>query len=166
MPLAVGGALYAAAVAWALPRLPAEGVPLHFGPRGVADELGSRDQAVVAMVLTGAGLLALGTVLVLLARRAPLGAVNVPHRSYWVAEQRRPVLRGMLAVDVAVLIGVTLAFLVLFPVSTALAVASPDRALPPLAFWGPTAVYAVGLLAWVGWLVRFRYRPPPGDAAD
>ena len=159
LTLAAGAAVYAAALAWAAGRLPPDGVPMHFGAGGAADGFGSRGAALTAMVLVGAGLLALGAGLVLLIHRGPLESVNLPHREHWLTEERRPRLRRMLGVDMAVLIGGTLAYLSIIPVSTALAAAAPDRAVAPAALWTPTAVYLLGVLARVVWMARYRYRP-------
>ncbi len=159
LTLGAGAAVYAAAVVWAAGRLPPDGVPLHFDAAGAADRLGSRGAALTAMGLVGVGMLALGAGLVLLIHRGPLRSMNLPHREYWLTEERRPRLRRMLALDMAVIMGGTLAYLSFIPVSTALAAAAPDRAVPPVVLWTPTAVYFPAVLALVVWIARYRYRP-------
>lgn len=159
--LAAGAVLYGLAAAWAVAHLPADGIPIHFTASGRPDRFGGRDQVVRLWVSLGAGMLALGVALVLLARRGPLRLMNVPHREYWTAARREPLLRRMLAVDSAAVMGATLVLLACIPVWTVLATRDPGGALPPLVLWLPVALYLGGLAAWTVWLVVRRYRPRP-----
>jgi hypothetical protein len=102
--------------------------------------------------------------LILLARRGPLGLFNFPGKPYWLAPQRRSVVRRMLATNLGLVMGATLAFLVLIPIWTVLGARDPGNAVAPVVFWVPVVCFALALFAWV-LSVRRRYRPDPDDAA-
>lgn len=159
--LAAGGVLYAAAVLWSVPRLPRNGVPLHFDADGTADRFGSRAEALTAQVLIGVVMLGLGVGVVCLVRWGPLTLVNVPHKTYWTSAERRPRLRRMLALDVGVLMGATLAAMALLPVATVAALGSDPVGLPPSVLWSVVGGYVLAVLLWCGWSGRYRYRPDP-----
>lgn len=109
--LASGAVVYAAAVGWAATVLPVDGVPLHF--RGwVADRIGSRTEALVLLAALGAGLLALGALVV------------------GVGPRRRPRTGPQTAAQAAPILGGTLAFLSFIPVWMVLAADGAD--LSPL----------------------------------
>lgn len=159
--LAAGAVLYTLVAVLSAAALPAEGVPLHFTASGQADRLGTRGAAVTTWAWLGAGMLGLAVLVILVARHGPLRLLNVPHRSYWTAEQREPTLRRMLAADAAAVMGLTLAFLAVIPLWTVLGTRTPDGAVAPHVFWVPVALYLAGLVAWTVWLTRSRYRPRP-----
>jgi Protein of unknown function (DUF1648) len=159
--LATNSILYALATAWAAIQLPAEGVPLHFNASGTADRLGSRSQALTIAVLPGLVVLGLTIGLMLLVRYGPLKMMNIPHKSYWLAEQRQTQARRMLTADLALVMSVTLVFLAQIPVWIALGARTGGAALSPLLILGPIVAYIAGLLIWSVWLVRYRYRPGP-----
>jgi hypothetical protein len=161
--LLVGGLLYAATVGWSAMTLPADGVPLHFAADGVADRVGPREEALTAMAVLGVLLLGLGVALVLLARHGPLTSFSFPRKAYWLAPQRRPAVRRMLATDVALVLGGTLAFLALLPVWTVIGAATPDNAVAPALIWVPLGCFCVGLLLWAVSFVRRFHRGDPED---
>jgi hypothetical protein len=157
--LVIAGLLYTAAVVWAAANLPDAGVPLHFGADGRADRFGSRAQALWAFGLLGAGLLALFAVMVLVARRVSPAVLNVPHKAYWIAPERQPRLRRMLAADAAGLGSATILLLAALVVLTTLA-ARADPARLPEAFPIVLGAYLTGVVAWAVWSRTRRYRPP------
>jgi hypothetical protein len=130
--LAAGGVVFAAAVGWAATVLPADRVPLHFGPEGV-DRIGSRTEAVVGLGAVGGGLLVLGALIVGLAPR------------------RRPRTGRETAAAVAPILGATLVFLSFVPVLIVSEAPGADLSLPPVLPW---ALLAGGGLALFGWAVR------------
>ncbi|WP_219414820.1 DUF1648 domain-containing protein [Pseudonocardia nigra] len=158
IPLVITGLLYAAVLGWAAVALPSDGVPLHFGIDGEADRFGSRAAALWGFGLLGLGMFALFTGLLVAVRRGSLGFVNVPHKDYWTAEERRPQLRRMVATtDLAVLGSATMALLGAVIVATVSATGGQAR-LPP-AFLAVFGLYLVVVLGWSTWLARRRYRP-------
>lgn len=133
-------------------------VPLQVNAAGTANRVGSRSNALTIAAAPGIVVLGLGVGLVLLAQYGPLRAMNIPHRSYWLAEQREPEVRRMLAADIALIMSVTLVFLSLLPLGIVLAARD---GLSPLLVWLPIGAYVAVVLTWSGWLARYRYRPRP-----
>jgi hypothetical protein len=159
--LAIGGVLHAIVTAWAVSRLPPDGVPLQFGSDGTANRVGARSEVLMISAVPGVVVLGLGIGLVLLARYGPLRALNIPHRAYWLAEGRQPEVRRMLATDMALVMGATLVFLSLIPLWIVLGAEGGGDALSPLVFWVPIGTYVAAVLIWSVWLSRYRYRPRP-----
>lgn len=159
LALAVSALVYALSVNWAAGQLPANGVPLRFSAAGEITGVGSRGDALTVWVCLGLGMLALGAALVMLARRGPLRIMNIPHRSYWMARQRQPVVRRMISTDMAAIMSVTIVFLALLPLWTVEGTRATAAAVAPSLFWVPTTIYLAGLVSWSVWLPRRRYRP-------
>ncbi|MFC4943537.1 DUF1648 domain-containing protein [Pseudonocardia sp. GCM10023141] len=155
--LFVGAAWYAAVAVWAAVRIPPGEVPVHFGIDGTADRFGSAGQALTLALLPGIIVLLLGVGLVLLVRRGPLRVLNIPHKDYWLTAAREPLLRRMLAVDVASLLCATLVFLSLIPVWIVEGARGGAGSSSPLVLL-PVAVFVVAVPVWSVWLVRVRYR--------
>lgn len=155
--MAAGAAVFAVAVAWEAAQLPSDGVPLHVNASGAVDRVGSRMEALLFSALPGVVVLGLGIGLVLLVRHGSLRAINIPHKPYWLAEQRLPQLRRMLAVDVAVSMSSTLLFVSLIPVLLVALAGGAD--LAPGVLWVPIGIYFAAVAAWAVWLARYRYRP-------
>ena len=77
-----------AALIWGAGQLPAE-VASHFDARGVPDNWMSRESHLLLMALFGLALpLALAGAFYAV-RYFPVSIVNLPHREYWLAEERR-----------------------------------------------------------------------------
>jgi hypothetical protein len=159
--LATSGVFYALVVTWAATQLPSDGVPLQFGTSGRINRVGTRGEALTPSIVLAVVMLGLGVGLVLLARYGPLRALNIPNKSYWLAADRAPEVRRMLADDMALTIGGTLVFLALIPVWAVLGARGGDDALPDVVVVVPIGAFIVGLLAWCVWLGRYRYRPRP-----
>ena len=164
--LFAGGVLYAVAVGWAAAVLPPSGVVLHFGAGGAADRFGTRADAVTLMAALGGFLLGVGALVVLLARRGSLSLFNVPNKDYWMAPERRPRLRRMLANDVARVLGGTLVFLVVVPIWTVMGTGAAERSVTPVLFWVPLAGFGAALLVWAGSSMRHRYAVDARSARD
>lgn len=150
---------YALATAWAATRLPPDGVPLQFDASGAENRVGARSEALTISVVPGVLVLGLGVGLVLLARYGPLTAMNIPHKSYWLTEEREPEVRRMLAADISLIMSATLVFLSLIPLWIVLGAEAGGDALSPLLFGAPIGAYVAGLLIWSVWFGRYRYRP-------
>jgi hypothetical protein len=91
-----------------------------------------------------------------------LTLLNFPHKAYWLATQRLPAVRRMLADDVALIMGGTLAFLAFVPIWTVLGAEAPDRTVAPVLFWVPLGCFGLALLGWAVCLARRRYCPDQG----
>lgn len=160
MAVAACTLVYALVAVWEAPRLPADGIPLHFDGSGEADRFGTRGEAVALWTWLGIGAFGFALLVILLVRHAPLGIMNVPHKTYWSAPHREPVLRRMLETDMAVFLSATILFLAMVPVWTVLAVRAGGD-LPAAVFWAPLALFLVALGAWTVWVHARRYRPRP-----
>jgi len=71
-----------------LPLLP-DRMATHFGANGQPNGWMSRSQHIILMGLLGAGLPLMMLGICRTARYLPASAVNIPHRDYWMAEERR-----------------------------------------------------------------------------
>lgn len=137
--------------------LPAR-VPLHFDGSGRADSWGSRTEALVLWTVLGLVMLVGGA---LLARFATAGSgtwLNLPHKDYWLAPERRTAFRRRFEGDMLGFVAWTGVLLVSLMLLTGRA-AGNDGAAPGWWFWSSLGVYLVGTGAWIAWLLR-RYRPP------
>jgi uncharacterized membrane protein len=74
--------------AWSAPQLP-ETVATHFNARGEPNGWMSRSANQMFMLLFGLGFPLLIVVLCYATRFMPSGLVNIPHRDYWLAPERR-----------------------------------------------------------------------------
>ena len=70
------------------PLLP-ESVPSHFGSEGKADGWMEKDAFLTFMGILGVSILGLFLVLARLLRHIPNSLINLPHRDYWLAPERR-----------------------------------------------------------------------------
>jgi hypothetical protein len=157
--LAASAAVYAAAVAWAAWRLPADGVALHIGTEGV-DRVGPRLEAVAGFVNLGVVLTALAALVLGGVALLPVRWMNVPHRDYWTAPRRAPLMRRMLAWDMAVLFSLPILFAACIPVDLTLATADPSGH-PPWLFPVALGLLLAGMAARIAWMAGPRYRPAP-----
>ena len=133
-------------------------VPLHFGAGGDADRWGSRTEALVTWTVVGVVTLGGGA---LLARHATGGSgalLNLPHKDYWLAAERRADFRRRFEGDMLGFVAWTGLLLVVLMLVTGVS-AVEDGSVPGWWFWLSLAVYLTGTAAWLVWLLR-RYRPP------
>jgi hypothetical protein len=156
--LSVAG--YLALLGWAWSVLPDGPVPLHFGAGGEPDRFGSRTDALATFAAIGLGtaLLLAGAAALLESRRIGWHMVNLPHKTYWSADERRPQARRMMAEDLAWLGAGTMGLLCSALVATVTAARS-GGSLPPW-FWVALALYLVLVLGWTVRMHTSRYRPP------
>ena len=157
---ALSVAVYLVLLGWAWSVLPDGPVPLHFGAGGEPDRFGSRTDAVVAFAAIGLGtaVLLAGTAALLASRHIGWQMVNLPHKAYWSADERRPQARRMMAEDLAWLGAMTMGLLC----SALVATVATARSGGGLTSWFLVAL-ALYLVLVLGWAVRMhtsRYRPP------
>ena len=159
---AVVGAAYVAGVAWSAAVLP-DRVASHFGPGGAPDSWSTRTGMVVFWIVLGVAMLGGLPALGLLAARGDGTTLNLPHKDYWLAPERRELLRRSLLADMLVLTALTGALLVgLMVLTTRINVRGSEHFSTGVfvLILGP---YLVGIVVWVVALLR-RYRRP-GDAS-
>lgn len=157
--LLTGGLIYAAAVVWAATSLPSDSIPLHFDAAGAPDRFASRGEALATFIGIGLVMFGIGAGGIWFAHRSSLTFVNIPHKDYWTAPERRARLRQMLALDIALLMAATLALLGLIPLATVRALRSDPVGLPPVVLWSVLGLFLAAVAAWSIWLVKYRYRP-------
>lgn len=85
--------------------------------------------------------------------------MNIPHKVYWQAPEREPVVRAMVSWDTAVLLSMTLIALTSVPVDIALLSDNP-HATSPLLLLVPVGILVVAMVCYLVWMVTRRYRPP------
>lgn len=149
-------ALYLGALIWAMVQLP-ERVAMHFGTGGVNRWGTQTEHLILSLVVY----LAVGVLPVALSRWANPAIINVPHKAYWtstpelVAELRRRLAADLLGLSAALLVAMAL----VVQVGVVQATRHPDG---DFAGWtaGALAALAIGLVAWLIWMVGWRYRPP------
>ena len=156
--MALACAAYAGVLLIAAVTLP-DRVPIHFGPRGEADRIVGREEALVTFAVLGLGIAVLMVGLARWMRRAPLTMVNVPHKDWWTATPAREArLRARLETDLLGIGALTMALLVVVQVLTVRAADDPAPSLGPAAGIAVVA-YVVVLLAVLVWISTRRYRP-------
>lgn len=161
----VVSAAYVAVLVWLALTLPRR-VPLHFDTSGTADSWGGRSEALLLWLVLGLVMLVGGA---LLARYATAGTgtwLNLPHKDYWLAPERRASFRRRFEGDTLGFVAWTGALLVTLMLFTGRAAAN-DGVVPGWWFWTALVAYLAGTGVWIAWLLR-RYRPPADsdDAAD
>lgn len=138
------------------PRLP-ERMASHFDAVGRANNWSSKTAffALYWVIVVGLVLTFLG--LPVWIRRLPPALVNLPHKAYWLAAERRDATYDWLARQMGWL-GVTTLILTLVVSHLALqANLTPNRALSVATVWSVLGGYFVVVAYWVvRWLRRFR----------
>lgn len=148
---------YVAVLVWLGLTLP-DRVPMHFDGAGSADSWGSRTEALALWTVLGVVMLGGGA---LLARHATGGDgtwLNLPHKDYWLAPERREAFRRRFEGDMLGFLAWTGLLLVVLMLITGWA-ADHGGDMPGWVFWVALGGYLVGTGIWIGWLLR-RYRPP------
>ena len=144
-------------------RLPKR-VASHFGPGGRADGFLARDASLLlgVGVMVGTGLLF--AALPALLRRTSGRTMNLPHKAYWLAPERRESTLDALARWMGWFgVGTGLLVLAAFELTyraNAAALAPETARLEGSLFWALMALYTVGTLAGIVALFR-RFGPPP-----
>lgn len=166
LKLVLGGLLVAGVLAqhaWYWPQLP-QRVATHFGADGQPDDWMSRTAATVLLAGLQIGLPLFLLGITQLARRLPDSMVNIPHREYWLAPERRE--STLLHMDrmMFAIAALTAIFLFVIVHLTFLA----NRAATSLdtrAFFVAMAMYVAGVFLVAGFSLR-KLRLPAGAEAD
>jgi hypothetical protein len=156
-------AMYVSTVAWALSRLPEDGVALHVNTGGTVNAYATRADAMGLFVTVGVVIMVLAIVSVASARWIPTTMINMPHKEFWTEPRRLPQFRRMLCWDLAVLFSLPLLVFSYLPVDITLTTLDP---VGHGHFWFVLAIalLVLGVPAYVGWMVLRRYRP--GDRGE
>lgn len=149
---------FAIYVWWSSAHLP-ERVATHFGPTGAPN--GWQTQAgylrftlIFGTVIPG---FVLGTFLLI--RRLNGWGLNIPHKDYWLAPERRQETMDFVQRRGVGMAGLMLFFLTSVHYSILVANAQPHASLPPT-FFILVGVFLVATLAWSVTLIRHFYRKP------
>jgi hypothetical protein len=156
--IAASAAVYALASWWAISRLPETGVPEHVNMAGEVDKYTTRAGAIGLFVGLGGFLLLLAVGLVCLCWLLPVRFLNIPNKEYWTAPERAPVVKRMVAWDMAVIFSMPLLALSFIPVNIALQSQNP-AGVSALWILMPIGVWLVAMTCYVIWMIARRYRP-------
>lgn len=143
---------------WSYYLLPGQ-VAVHFNAAGQPDRWASRGSHLALMGLTGIALPLLLLLVFWGVRYLPLSVVNIPHRDYWLAPQRRvQTIEHIFQLGLWFTCLEGLFFLVLHWL-----VVAANRQLPVQLSWLAWLVLATYLMLLVGWIVWFwrMFRLPP-----
>ncbi len=144
-------------LAWSYFLLPGE-VAIHFNAAGQPDRRASRDWHVALMGLIGLALPLLLLLVFWSIRYLPAGIVNIPHREYWLAPQRRSE-----TADRIFELGLWFALLegLFFLVIHWLVVAANRQVQVHLSWlvWPVLVVYLLLVIGWIAWMWR-QFRLP------
>jgi uncharacterized membrane protein len=149
----------AASLVWTAQELPAN-VASHFDAQGQPNGWMTRTSYLKTMAAIGLLLPLLLVGIGLLTALLPASSINLPHRDYWLAPERRDETVRYMARHMAWLACITMA---LFIALNYLLVEG-NRATPPRlsnAIWLLLVAFLAGVVAWIGVLVRRFSRMPP-----
>jgi uncharacterized membrane protein len=142
-------------VAHYYPRLP-ESIAVHFGPRLEADGWQGRQGFAITYACVEAAVVVMTLGMRLLIGRVPVGMVNIPHRDYWLApERRKETLRCVMA-QVDWIMVAMLAYLI--AIAQVIFDANVHAAGRPPALPGDFWVVVVAFLAAIAWFIVGIYR--------
>lgn len=150
-------------IAWQFPQLPAE-VASHFGKGGEPDGVMSKAAFTMMMLGLTIGMPVFVVGVTYLTRFMPIELVNIPHREYWLHEDRRESsMRYMEVILVWISIATQLLFIginwLTFQANMQKAALNTTSAAFLIAFY---LVAIFGCCGWIFW--RFR-KPPFGEAS-
>jgi uncharacterized membrane protein len=138
-----------------------ERVATHFGARGEPNGWMSREGHLRFMLFFGAALPVFILGLFVFIRRTHGWGLNIPHRDYWLAPERREDTLASIQRDGSWLAGLLIMFLAAIHYSIVAANAQTPAVLPMTQFIGIVGGFLLAMGAWsVVFLGRFFRRPP------
>jgi hypothetical protein len=155
LTLYLGFVAYVGATAELLP----ERAATHFGVNGRADGWMGRAEYTTFISLLGLGLPAFTAVMGLLTRFLPAQFVNIPHRDYWLAPERRPETSAYLLRQCLWLACLLVGFVGWMHYLTIVANRSTPVGMPSQMLWGGLAVFLAGLGVWIALMVAHFRKP-------
>jgi hypothetical protein len=156
--IAASAAVYFVATWWAVGRLPETGVPMHVNASGETDKFSTRAGAISYFAGLGGFLVVLAVGVVCLCWFVPVRFFNIPNKEYWTAPERAPVVKRMVAWDMAVIFSMPLLALGFIPVNIALQSGNP-AGVSPLWILVPIGLWLIAMTCYVIWMIARRYRP-------
>ncbi len=147
-------------LAWSAHQLPDQ-VATHFGFTGHPDRWSSRASAVMMMGGFGLGLPLLMAVFAWVVRFMPDSTVNVPHREYWLAPERRAETYAFFTRQLLWLGCLLVCFMMGLTWVTVQANTRTPVQMPSASLFTLLGVFLAGMAVWS---IRFvsRFRRPPG----
>jgi uncharacterized membrane protein len=159
--LSVTCVAYLAALITSSGQLP-ERVASHFNFEGQADSWTSRPVYLALMAVWGLGISWLLMSVAWMIRRLPASVINLPHRDYWLAPERRQQTSDDVQQRMLWFSCLTLAFCLGIHYLVVDANQQQPSRLSQLV-WAWLGVYLVALGAWLAMLLRHYYKPPKID---
>ena len=147
------------------PLLP-EQVASHFDAAGLADGWSAKGDflALNLVFVVGMGLLFLGVTALL--NKIPDDWINLPHKDYWLAPERRDATLNAINGQMEWLAAATLALLIGLTQLTIGANLASAAALPGDAFWLLFGGYMIFFVVWLVGLLRKWYARPPREEGE
>lgn len=143
-----------------------ERVALHFDLAGTADGWGTRGLLLGIFACMTALVAGLGLALPVVVGVLPTSMVNVPHREYWLAPERRQQTLATLRDDLSWFAALTGVLMILLFQRTIAYNLDPESKAMASALWIVLA-YLLATLLWVArLLLRYRLPGDPGQPAD
>ncbi len=152
---------YLAALAYSSGQLP-ERVASHFNFQGQADSWTSRPVYLALMTLWGLGIPCLLLSVAWMIRKLPASVINLPHRDYWLAPQRREQTSVDIQQRMLWFSCLTMAFCLGIHLLVVEANQQQPSRLSQLV-WALLGAYLLALAAWIVMLLRHYYKPPDFD---
>ena len=150
-------AIFGAFLAWSATQLPDQ-VATHFGLSGYADKWSTRESAIILMACLGLLLPLVPAVMSFALRYLPVDFINIPHREYWLAPERREATYGFFSRYLLWLSCLLVCFVMGMHWLTIQAHHQFPVRLPPGAFVAILAGFLVAVAMWAVRLIRhFRF---------
>lgn len=156
--LALAWLAFAAYVWWSSGQLP-ERVATHFGPSGAPNGWQTHAGYIRFTLIFGTVIPAFVLGTFMLIRHLNGWGLNIPHKDYWLAPERRQDTMDFVQSRGVWMAGLMLAFLTSVHYSILAANAQPHPNLPPI-FFILVGAFLVATLIWSVTLIRHFYRKP------
>jgi len=156
--LALAWLAFAAYVWWSSAQLP-ERVATHFGANGAPNGWQTHEGYLRFMLTFGTVIPAFVLGTFALIRQLKGWGLNIPHKDYWLAAERREETMAFVQRRGVWMSGLMLVFLTSVHYSIIAANAQPHASLPPI-FFVLVGAFLVATLVWSATLIRHFYRKP------
>lgn len=150
---------FAASLAWTAGKLP-DRVASHFGWGGIPDDYMTRANYISTMLALGIGVTLLFLSIVLLVHKIPPQFMNLPHREYWLAVERRAETHNYLSKHCLWLPTIMLLFLAGVHLLVVYANQQAPVQMASALMFTLAGCMLLAILCWAGVLLRHFSRPP------
>lgn len=161
--LAILMVAFGASLIASIPMLPNR-VATHFDAAGVPNGWMSRTEHLIAMTALGFGLPLFIVGMCWTARYLPMSAINIPHRDYWLAADRREETVKYMFHQSIWLACLETGFMMGLHWAVAFSNLRQPVGLPVAWILSLTGAFLIGLIAWIVCLYRRFHRPDTGPA--